>query len=128
MKLGDAFSAAATPIARVLHLPCVDPSTGQLRPESGCNKSRLFLNDFSDSIYDRFWPSKNKQPERESMQFLVNEVTTLTYSVEAETSAEAIKKVEKGEGMELPNSSVNRTAMVRAVPQQAVAQVPRGQS
>ncbi len=42
--LGDAISSIATPIAAVLHLPCVDPATKQLRPDSGCAKRKAALN------------------------------------------------------------------------------------
>lgn len=37
---GDAVALISTPIARVLGLPCVDPSTSQLRPESPCAKRK----------------------------------------------------------------------------------------
>jgi len=43
--LGDRIAAVATPIARVLRLPCIDPATGQLRPEAGCSKRRKQLNE-----------------------------------------------------------------------------------
>lgn len=42
--LGDVVHAAALPIARALKLPCIDPKTQQLRPESGCEKRRRELN------------------------------------------------------------------------------------
>ena len=42
--LGDLVAAVATPIARALHLPCIDPATKQLRPESGCAKRKAALN------------------------------------------------------------------------------------
>lgn len=42
--LGDAVAAVATPIARALRLPCIDPATKQLRPESGCAKRKARLN------------------------------------------------------------------------------------
>lgn len=42
--LGDAVAAVATPIARALRLPCIDPATRQLRPESGCAKRKARLN------------------------------------------------------------------------------------
>lgn len=44
LGLGDAVAAVATPIARALHLPCIDPATKQLRPESGCAKRKARLN------------------------------------------------------------------------------------
>jgi hypothetical protein len=42
--LGDLVSSVATPIARALKLPCIDPATRQLRPESGCAKRKALLN------------------------------------------------------------------------------------
>lgn len=42
--LGDVVAAIATPIARVLGLPCIDPKTKDLRPESGCAKRKKKLN------------------------------------------------------------------------------------
>jgi hypothetical protein len=44
LGLGDAVAAIATPIARALKLPCIDPATKQLRPESPCSKKKNFLN------------------------------------------------------------------------------------
>jgi hypothetical protein len=41
---GDAVAAIATPIARALHMPCIDPATGQLRPDSDCQKRKTSLN------------------------------------------------------------------------------------
>lgn len=42
--LGDLVAAVATPIARALRLPCIDPATNQLRPESVCAQRRETLN------------------------------------------------------------------------------------
>ncbi len=42
--LGDWVAGLATPIARALRLPCIDPATNQLRPESGCAKRQAALN------------------------------------------------------------------------------------
>lgn len=44
LGLGDLIGAVATPIARALRLPCIDPATQQLRPESGCAKRKAALN------------------------------------------------------------------------------------
>jgi hypothetical protein len=43
-KIGDLVASVATPIARLLHLPCIDPKTKDLRPESGCAKRKQKLN------------------------------------------------------------------------------------
>lgn len=42
--LGDMVAMVATPIARALRLPCIDPATGDLRPDSGCAKRKAWLN------------------------------------------------------------------------------------
>lgn len=42
--LGDLIAKVASPIARALHLPCIDPATKQLRPESPCAKRKARLN------------------------------------------------------------------------------------
>ena len=57
INLGDMIAAGATPIARALELPCIDPVTRQLRPESICNKVRMDLNEgrYADAFYDRFF-------------------------------------------------------------------------
>lgn len=47
LGLGDAIAAIATPIARALHLPCIDPATQQLRPESPCAKRKAALNNLT---------------------------------------------------------------------------------
>ena len=46
--LGDVISSVATPIAATLGLPCVDPTTQKLRPESGCAKRKAALNQATD--------------------------------------------------------------------------------
>ena len=43
MPLGDMVEAAAKPIAKALHMSCLDEK-GNLRPESGCAKRRDSLN------------------------------------------------------------------------------------
>ena len=48
--LGDAIASVATPIARILGLPCVDPITKQLKPDSLCAKRKAALNRAIPSI------------------------------------------------------------------------------
>lgn len=43
-RLGDAVASVATPIARALKLNCIDKKTGQLKPESRCQKWKDSLN------------------------------------------------------------------------------------
>jgi len=42
--LGDLVAKVATPIARALNLDCIDKTTGQLKPESGCAQRKAALN------------------------------------------------------------------------------------
>jgi hypothetical protein len=88
MKIGDAISTVATPIARALNLPCIDPATNQLRPESGCAKMRDNLNNgmaFTDAIYQRWFVAK-QQGEKMKYQMIV--------VIEAEKLSEAVSKGE----------------------------------
>jgi hypothetical protein len=48
--LGDKVAAVATPIARALGLPCIDPQTKDLRPESGCAKRKAKLNQLGEKL------------------------------------------------------------------------------
>lgn len=48
--LGDLVAAVATPIARALGLPCIDPATQQLRPESGCAKRKADWNRKGEAV------------------------------------------------------------------------------
>lgn len=42
--LGDIVAMVATPIARALKLPCIDPATQNLRPDSPCARRKAWLN------------------------------------------------------------------------------------
>lgn len=42
--IGGKVAMVATPIARVLKLPCIDKRTGKLKPGSGCQKRIDYLN------------------------------------------------------------------------------------
>ncbi len=88
MKLGDAVSTVATPIARALKMGCIDPETNQLRPESGCAKMRDNLNagmSVQDAIYQRWFAGKQQGGK---MKYQV------TVMVDAEKSSEAAAKGE----------------------------------
>jgi hypothetical protein len=84
MRLGDSVARVATPIARALHMPCIDPATNMLRPESGCGRRQQFLNNVSDSVFEFFSKPKN---ERSTMQFNV------TVLVEADNAKQAGNKI-----------------------------------
>lgn len=117
MKLGDAISTVATPIARAIHSDCIDPDTKQLRPESRCAKAKQSLNEgrYADAFYDRFWPTKRN---KNKMHFIVTENISQPYTIEAETAEAAIKARETGEGIPLPSRSVSRHVQVRTQPPQ----------
>ncbi len=88
MKLGDSIAAVATPIASALKMPCIDPETNQLRPESGCAKMRDNLNagmSVQDAIYQRWFAAKQ---QGEKMKYQI------TVVVEAEKLSEAAAKAD----------------------------------
>ena len=47
--LGDLVAMVATPIARALNLPCIDPETQDLRPDSPCARRKAWLNGVTGS-------------------------------------------------------------------------------
>jgi hypothetical protein len=87
VKLGDTISTIATPIARTLGLPCVDPVTKQLRPESGCAKRRQSINNFGDAFYDYFFKPETRK-ENQQMKFTVQ----ITIAIDAENPGDALTK------------------------------------
>jgi hypothetical protein len=93
MRIGDAIASVATPIARTLGLPCVDPSTHQLRPESGCAKRKAMLNSgqYGAAFYDLFWSTNSKIEH--TMEYIV----TKQIAVQAENIEEAVSKVSEGQ-------------------------------
>src|SRR5882724_1473312 len=94
IKLGYAIASVATPIARGLGLPCIDPKTNQLRPESGCAGRRNALNDFSDAIFDRFW-TNNANKETKTMEEQ-DYIITKAIAVKATSPEEAMQKIGEG--------------------------------
>lgn len=60
MKLGDAISSVATPIAGALGMDCVDEQ-GQLRPESNCGRRKQWANNLGDAVWDFLWESEQKE-------------------------------------------------------------------
>lgn len=94
MKLGDAIATVATPIARALQMPCIDPVTNQLRLDSGCAQrkealNRLSVQSFSNTIYDLFWEPKEKGAK---VQYIIVKQIT----VEGETPEDALSKINEG--------------------------------
>ncbi len=47
---GDMVASIATPVARILRLPCIDPATNQLRLESPCAKRKAKMNQMVPNI------------------------------------------------------------------------------
>ncbi len=93
LKLGDSIASVATPIARALNLPCIDPETNQLRPESGCAKMRVNLNagmSIQDAIYQRWFTAKQKG---DKMKYQITVVVDAEKPSEASAKAEAIGDV-----------------------------------
>lgn len=65
-NLGDKIASVATPVARTLKLPCIDPTTNELRPESPCARAKANLNsgmNLADSFYDAYF--KPYKPNKE---------------------------------------------------------------
>jgi len=93
MRTGDAIASVATPIARALKMPCIDPDTNQLRPESGCAKMRDNHNtgmSIQDAIYQRWFTAKQ---QGEKIKYQVAVVITAEKLTEAAAKAEAIGEV-----------------------------------
>jgi hypothetical protein len=106
MKLGDSVAQIATPIARTLGLPCIDPETQNLRPDSPCAKRKLWLNNLGDSFYDIFW----------SHPMETEYIVTKQISVKAESPEEAVAKSKDGNTI-----SVNAVARPPQPPQPSVS-------
>lgn len=62
--LGDKIAVIATPIARILKLPCIDPSTGKLKEESGCAKRKKKLNEFGRKLLGQSAAPMPHKPSR----------------------------------------------------------------
>ncbi len=93
VRTGDAIASVATPIARAFGLPCIDPVTNKLRPESGCAKMRDNLNSgmsIPEAIYQRWFKAKQ---QGENMKFQVSVVVEADKASEAAQKAEAIGDV-----------------------------------
>ncbi len=95
VRTGDVIASVATPIARALKMPCIDPETRQLRPESGCAKMRDNLNSgmsISNAVAERWF--RNKQ-QGEKMTFIIQ------IKLDADKLSEAVAKMEAVEGVEV---------------------------
>ena len=94
--IGNIIASIATPVARALRLPCIDPVTQQLRPESACNKARIGLNEgrYADAFYDRFW---SKQTGGKTMpNELQDWIITKQIAVKAVSAEDAMSKINEG--------------------------------
>ena len=92
-NIGDKIASIATPIARSLKLPCIDPQTNELRPESGCAKMRHNLNNgmtFTDAIYQRWFTAKQ---QGETMKYQVTVIIEADKLTEAAAKAESVGDV-----------------------------------
>jgi hypothetical protein len=87
---GNTIATVAQPIAKTIDWFFGTDIAGC----SGCKAMQQNLNagmSFSQAIYDRFWPTKNKHQETQ-MQFII----TKQIAVEAETPEEAFAKAAEG--------------------------------
>lgn len=112
MKLGDTVATIATPIARVLGLPCIDEG-GNLRPESGCAKRKELLNDFGTAVSTWFG-------YRDRGEKIMKYIVTKQIEVEAESPEEAVAKSKEG-------STISLNAQPRPQPAQPAAGAPKVQ-
>ena len=98
MKIGTAISHVATPIARLFNMPCVDPVTQNLRPESTCAKvaGHLDAGRWGDALYDFIW--RKDDVKREETTTTMKEWVLIQQSgVQAETWQEAMSKLDEAE-------------------------------
>lgn len=105
MKLGDIAGTVATPVGRLIGVPCID-GNGNLRPESRCAKRKAWLNNFGDSVLTYFGYIDRGEK-------IMKYVITKQIEVEAETPEEAVAK--SGEGKTI---SLNAQARPQSVVQQ----------
>ena len=113
MRIGDAISTVATPIAQALNLPCIDPETKQLRPESTCNQIREKANQgrYADAFYQfvfrkpRQQTNGNTPMEEEKLHYLIQ------IDVEAENAVEALAKKNDGKVISINPKPQPRPAM-----------------
>ncbi len=113
-NLGDKIAQVATPIARALKMPCIDPETNQLRPESGCAKMRDNLNAgmrMQDAIYQRWFTAKQ---EGETMKYQVSIVIEAEKLTEAAQKAEAIGDVISIQARPTPQQPQRSTGLIPA--------------
>ncbi len=113
-NLGDTLAAVATPIARVLKMPCIDPATNQLRPESGCAKMRANLNagmSVQDAIYQRWFAAKQ---QGDKMKYQVSVVIEAEKLTEAAQKAETIGDVVSIQARPTPQQPQRPTGLIPA--------------
>lgn len=114
MKLGDAVSAVATPIARALNLGCIDPETNDLRPESPCAKRKALLNNLSDKMFDTFFAKETMKQE-----YIINKQIAIA---DAESPEDAVAKMVAGGGKTISfNVTVRQQPATLSKPMQRVA-------
>ncbi len=114
INLGDKIASVATPIARALKMPCIDPVTKQLRPESGCAKMRDNLNagmSVQDAIYQRWFAAKQ---QGEKMKYQVSIIIEAEKLTEAAQKAEAIGDVLSIQARPSPQQPQRPTGLIPA--------------
>lgn len=112
-NLGDKIASVATPIARALKLPCIDPVTNELRPESGCAKMRQNLNNgmtITDAVYERWFKAKQ---EGKKMKYQIVIIVEADKTSEATLKAEALGEVIAIQARPEPPSQAPRPPVAR---------------
>jgi hypothetical protein len=124
MKIGTAISHVATPIARALNMPCIDPVTHNLRPDSTCAKvaGHLDAHRWGDALYDFIWRDNTK----EEITTMEKDWLIIQHSgVKAKTWQEAMSKVVEAEVISVSVQQRQMgTVMIPAQPAAAPATPP----
>ncbi len=121
MKLGDAISTVATPIARGF-----DATFGtDLQNCVGCKGRQTWLNQFGDAAYDFFWTRLNgaKWNKEGTMDdYIITKTTNQTFGVKAENLDEAENALTSGKATPMGRQS---TINVQLKPQPQIARPPQ---
>lgn len=117
MKIGTAISYVATPIAGAFGLPCVDPVTRGLRPDSTCAKVRndLDAGRWRDAFYDFIW-RKNGTEVTETTNMDKDWIIIHQMGVVAATPAEAIGKMNEAETIAVTVQLRQQAVPIRPTP------------
>ena len=98
MRIGSTISKIATPIAGLFNMPCVDPVTGSLRPDSPCARVRddLDAGRWRDAFWDFIW-RKPEQPIEGVTTEMKEWIIIHQLGVQANSYLEAIQRIGEAE-------------------------------